>query len=235
MYKTKSGFTIVELLIVIVVIAILAAISIVAYNGINDRADRSAAASASTQAIKRIELAKINNGDKYPASVTDCPTPAGTNICLSDNSFSYRYNGLTSTAASGLSGTLVTPAYEISVEGDRQFVYKSTAEIRGVREFMQYMDMAPIIDKYGLKKYQISFEIKTDVAGGVNVYMQNGSGAKYSFSASVTATTVFSKQTVVVTPTVWGGSETKSILAFYGVYDSGRIPTVKNVEISLAP
>jgi prepilin-type N-terminal cleavage/methylation domain-containing protein len=39
MLKTKSGFTIVELLIVIVVIGILAAITIVAYNGIQDRAN----------------------------------------------------------------------------------------------------------------------------------------------------------------------------------------------------
>lgn len=38
MRKTTSGFTIVELLIVIIVIAILAAISIVAYNGIQQRA-----------------------------------------------------------------------------------------------------------------------------------------------------------------------------------------------------
>jgi len=38
MLKTKSGFTIVELLIVIVVIAILAAISVVAFNGIQARA-----------------------------------------------------------------------------------------------------------------------------------------------------------------------------------------------------
>mgnify|MGYP006209457325 CR=1 FL=1 len=36
--QKQTGFTIVELLIVIVVIAILAAVSIVAYNGIQDRA-----------------------------------------------------------------------------------------------------------------------------------------------------------------------------------------------------
>lgn len=38
--NNKSGFTLVELLIVIVVIAILAAVSVVAYNGVNDRALR---------------------------------------------------------------------------------------------------------------------------------------------------------------------------------------------------
>jgi prepilin-type N-terminal cleavage/methylation domain-containing protein len=43
--KQQSGFTIVELLIVIVVIGILAAITIVAYNGVQDRA-RVAAATA---------------------------------------------------------------------------------------------------------------------------------------------------------------------------------------------
>ena len=36
--RNHTGFTIVELLIVIVVIAILAAITIVAFNGIQDRA-----------------------------------------------------------------------------------------------------------------------------------------------------------------------------------------------------
>lgn len=45
MKKSTSGFTIVELLIVIVVIAILAAISVVAYTGIQTRARASAIAS----------------------------------------------------------------------------------------------------------------------------------------------------------------------------------------------
>ena len=51
----KSGFTIVELLIVIVVIAILAAITIVAYNGIQDRAKASMAAQALSNAAKKIK------------------------------------------------------------------------------------------------------------------------------------------------------------------------------------
>ena len=62
MTKTKSGFTIVELLIVVVIIAILAAITIVAYNGLQDRANRTSQIQAATQIAKRINAAVVSDG-----------------------------------------------------------------------------------------------------------------------------------------------------------------------------
>lgn len=58
----SSGFTIVELLIVIVVIAILAAITIVAYNGISDNAKRANTQAGQQQLLKAILLARTNTG-----------------------------------------------------------------------------------------------------------------------------------------------------------------------------
>lgn len=67
--KNKTGFTIVELLIVVVVIAILAAITIVAFNGIQQRAQASSAKSASVQAYKKLEAYRVDNS-AYPASLS---------------------------------------------------------------------------------------------------------------------------------------------------------------------
>lgn len=64
--KSKnSGFTIVELLIVIVVIAILAAITIVAYNGIQNRAKDSSAQALGNNVIKKAE-AYFTINSAYP-------------------------------------------------------------------------------------------------------------------------------------------------------------------------
>ncbi len=64
--RKKSGFTIVELLIVIVVIAILAAITVVAYNGIQNRAKDTALQSAAAQTGKRVLTYGPQNADLYP-------------------------------------------------------------------------------------------------------------------------------------------------------------------------
>lgn len=70
MRKTRSGFTIVELLIVIVVIAILAAITIVAYNGIQERSRMSRRASDVAAIRKALELYKADKG-VYPPTLAD--------------------------------------------------------------------------------------------------------------------------------------------------------------------
>ena len=63
--RKNSGFTIVELLIVIVVIAILATISIVAYTGIQNRAKTSSGQSLASQVEKKAQaFYTINN--RYP-------------------------------------------------------------------------------------------------------------------------------------------------------------------------
>jgi len=66
MRKTVSGFTIVELLIVIVVIAILAAISIVAYGGIQQRSRNNARISAAHSIAKAINAYVIQTGKDLP-------------------------------------------------------------------------------------------------------------------------------------------------------------------------
>lgn len=68
MHKTKSGFTIVELLIVIVIIAILAAITIVAYNGIQNRANDTTVQSDLKANAKTLLMYKVDN-DTWPTPV----------------------------------------------------------------------------------------------------------------------------------------------------------------------
>ncbi len=93
----QSGFTIVELLIVIVVIGILAAITIVAYSGITARANGT---KAQTNAANTQKVAEAYNADNgyYPATAaafatgsTSTKEPSGITV------------GITSpTAANGL-------------------------------------------------------------------------------------------------------------------------------------
>lgn len=67
--KVPSGFTIVELLVVVVVIAILAAITIVAYNGVANQAKESALKSDVTSAVQQLQIIKIESGS-FPSTTT---------------------------------------------------------------------------------------------------------------------------------------------------------------------
>jgi len=75
MRKTTSGFTIVELLIVVVVIAILAAISIIAYNGVQQRARDTERMAELTSLQKALEIYHAEKGG-YPL----CGSTSGPNL-----------------------------------------------------------------------------------------------------------------------------------------------------------
>lgn len=69
--RSKPGFTIVELLIVIVVIAILAAITVVAYNGITRRANNTARIQNAGAAMKLL-AGYIAANSQYPGLSSSC-------------------------------------------------------------------------------------------------------------------------------------------------------------------
>ena len=100
----KSGFTIVELLIVIVVIAILAAITIVAYNGIQNRArdtDRKADIAALAKAL---HLYNVDNGN-YVYTGSNCGSSGNGSGYVT-----YDYDGAT-TALKSIMQCLVDGKY----------------------------------------------------------------------------------------------------------------------------
>jgi len=73
----RSGFTIVELLIVIVVIGILAAITIVAYNGVQNRGKTASGATAAENATKKAEAYNAETSG-YPAQASTLTGAAST-------------------------------------------------------------------------------------------------------------------------------------------------------------
>lgn len=78
--KSKNGFTLVELLIVIVIIAILAAITAVAYNGIQGRARDSQRQGDIKTLAKALEMYYIDN-NQYPSCSGSGSTTINTSWC----------------------------------------------------------------------------------------------------------------------------------------------------------
>lgn len=76
-----SGFTIVELLIVIVIIGVLAAITIVSYISISQRAVASALQSDLKNAVTKLKLYQVDNS-AYPIAIDCAAIPAANTICL---------------------------------------------------------------------------------------------------------------------------------------------------------
>lgn len=116
-----TGFTIVELLIVIVVIAILASITVVAYNGVQNNATNTKTTNALTAWIKALTLYKADNG-RWPGGwvclgtnsgygLTNDPT-TGTGQCRQTGATGYNDNAAFNTSMQPYVGSSVpTPAF----------------------------------------------------------------------------------------------------------------------------
>ncbi|EPH62128.1 hypothetical protein D931_02311 [Enterococcus faecium 13.SD.W.09] len=121
----------------------------------------------------------------------------------------------------------------------RNYLIDSHIERTGRNEFLNdpSWNLAPLIDEYGMdREYTVSFDLKSAIAGTIRVYCQNGSGAKYDIGQHpLNVTTEYKRFSISFKPTKSAGfdTETRSLLAFFGTYDTGRIPTVRNVSFGL--
>ncbi len=141
MRKTTSGFTIVELLIVIVVIAILAAISVVAYTGIQQRARDSQRRSDLSALAKAYAIYRIDNGDM------DTGSGCG-NAGNGHGWFNVTYSGYTSMHdclrnSGALSADAVDPLNTSSVPFRRYMKYTCTENGTSVTYFFASLESEP--------------------------------------------------------------------------------------------
>lgn len=134
-----SGFTIVELLVVIVVISILAAFTVVSYVGIGQKAEAASLQSETSSASKRLKLYYVEHS-AYPKDfdASGCPRDVNdvvdSRYCLklnSDHSFSYTSSPPYSDYSLTVSKVNSTLAYVVTsttpptlVEGTPVLTYK---------------------------------------------------------------------------------------------------------------
>lgn len=76
----RTGFTIVELIIVVTIVAILASLTMVAYRGATDRGYNARVATGVTSYIKAIQIYKFRNG-AYPTQTSCLGANYPSNTC----------------------------------------------------------------------------------------------------------------------------------------------------------
>lgn len=118
--RRQTGFTIVELLIVIVVIAVLAAITVVAFNGIQQRAQATRTISTAQSYIKALQ-AYITQYGAYPITY---------NACLGDTNVDTNGNGIP----------------DCGTNGDTNQSNTLNTELRKVMPTLPKVDLPPITD-----------------------------------------------------------------------------------------
>lgn len=104
------------------------------------------------------------------------------------------------------------------------------------KEYLLYersAELKAFYDENLEKPVTISFEMSVPVVGAVQVYSSNSSAHTYSAMVTATEANKFVKYQVTATPQKHPSTPTatQSTLEFYGTYGTGRIPTVRKVQV----
>ncbi|EPK5972929.1 TipJ family phage tail tip protein, partial [Acinetobacter baumannii] len=102
------------------------------------------------------------------------------------------------------------------------------------REYLLYersAELKAFYDENLEKPITISFEMSVPVAGPVQVYSSNGSAHQFVTSVNAVIVNQFAKYSVTVSPKAHTASTTVSTIEFYGTYGTGRIPTIRKLQI----
>ncbi|HEO1826207.1 TPA: phage tail protein [Acinetobacter baumannii] len=102
------------------------------------------------------------------------------------------------------------------------------------KEYLLYersAELKAFYDENLEKPITISFEMSVPVAGPVQVYSSNGSAHQFVTSVNAVIVNQFAKYSVTVSPKSHTASTTVSTIEFYGTYGTGRIPTIRKLQI----
>lgn len=217
--KTKqTGFTIVELLIVIVVIGILAAITIVAYNGVQNRAR---IATISTDLSGAGKLLAFHEADKgsYPATLAE--TNANQGVKASDGTtYQYTSNGSTYclTATNGSLSYKISNTATIPAQGG--CAGHGVGGVAAITNMVTNPSFETNLANYGFN--QAGFGTRAQVAAAANV---GSFGQRITVSANGTALTGLGPYTQVTNL-----ASDKSYTASVWIRSSAALPYTISLE-----
>ncbi|AXX47008.1 phage tail protein [Acinetobacter baumannii] len=120
----------------------------------------------------------------------------------------------------------------VNVVANSEAPRTSTAATK--REYLLYersAELKAFYDENLEKPITISFEMSVPVAGPVQVYSSNGSAHQFVTSVNAIIVNQFAKYSVTVSPKAHTASTTVSTIEFYGTYGTGRIPTIRKLQI----
>lgn len=178
--RIDSGFTIVELLVVIVVIGILAAITIVSYTGITGRAVVSSLQSDLVSASQQLKLFQVDNS-AFPTTL-NCSIPdSTTNKCIKPSSgtvYQYTANNNVSPQTYSLYATKNNVKYRATNDSNPTLATPVVATGGTVSD----------INGYRTHVFTASGSFTVTSGGYVEVLVVAGGGAGGSNNVSATST-----------------------------------------------